>query len=106
MNTASKTLCLLIALAVAGFAQAETKANGGTAEIQAPTGPVTVTWGQAATVPNIAEYQVQVADLDRNGDGKISRREAAPNGALSSEFKLVDRNHDGFISAAELANWK
>ena len=106
MNAASKSLCLLTALALAGFAQAETKANGGTTEIQAPTGPVTVTWGQASTVPNIAEYRVQIADLDRNGDGQISRQEAAPNGALNSEFKRVDHNHNGYINAAELASWK
>jgi hypothetical protein len=94
----------LSALAVAGFAQAQST-NGGTAEIQAKSGPVTVNWGQPATLPNADQYQVQIADLDSNHDGKISRSEAAPNGALSSEFKLVDKNHDGFITAAELANW-
>lgn len=106
MNTASRALCLLTALAGAGFAQAEAKSNGGTTTIVAPTGPVTVNWGQAATVPNAAEYEVQIADLDRDGDGRISRGEAEPNGALSSEFKLVDRNRDGFVTATELANWK
>jgi hypothetical protein len=104
MNSATKTFCLLSALAVAGLAQAQSS-NGGTTEIHANSGPVTVNWGQSSTLPNAAEYAVTIADLDSNGDGKISRAEAAPNGALSTEFKLVDRNHNGFITAAELANW-
>src|SRR4249919_4239843 len=71
-------------------------------QFQADTGPVTVTWSQPATLPNAADYQVKISDLDRNGDGRISRNEVPVGHALASEFKLVDRNHDGFITAAEL----
>ena len=44
--------------------------------------------------------------LDKNGDGRLSRREIPSTHALSYEFHLVDRNHNGYITAKELANWK
>lgn len=74
--------------------------------LQESSGPVTVTWGQPQILPNAADYQVKVADLDRNGDGVLTRAEVPPEHALSSEFKLVDRNHDGRITATELQNWR
>jgi hypothetical protein len=74
--------------------------------LQEPSGPVTVTWGQPRTLPNAADYQVKIADLDRNGDGVLTRAEVPPDHALSSEFKLVDRNRDGKITATELQNWR
>lgn len=74
--------------------------------LQEPSGPVTVTWGQPRTLPNAADYQVKIADLDRNGDGVLTRAEVSPDHALSSEFKLVDRNRDGRITATELQNWR
>lgn len=77
-----------------------------TVAFEAPTGPVIVRSGPAIALPNAADYQVQVADLDRNGDGRLSRVEVPLDHALASEFKLVDRNHDGLISAAELQNWR
>ncbi|MEJ1096942.1 MULTISPECIES: hypothetical protein [unclassified Pseudoxanthomonas] len=83
-------------------------ASGGdrSVTLQESSGPVTVTWGQPRTLPNAADYQAKVADLDRNGDGVLTRAEVPPEHALSSEFKLVDRNHDGRITAAELQNWR
>jgi hypothetical protein len=74
--------------------------------LQESSGPVTVTWGQSSTLPNAADYQVKVSDLDRNGDGVLTRAEVPPDHALSSEFKLVDRNHDGKITPTELQNWR
>ncbi|KRG71460.1 hypothetical protein [Pseudoxanthomonas dokdonensis] len=74
-------------------------------QLQGENGPVTVRWGQSATLPNAADYRVSVSDLDNNGDGVISTSEVPPGHALASEFKLVDVNHDGRITAAELANW-
>ena len=68
--------------------------------------PVTVNWGQPSIVPNVADYQVTVADLDKNADKVISRSEVPATHALSSEFKLVDRNRDGRITEQELANWR
>ena len=56
--------------------------------------------------PNAADYRVSIADLDRNGDGVLRRDEVPESHALSSEFKLVDGNHDGRITAEELAAWR
>ena len=74
--------------------------------LQESSGPVTVTWGQPRTLANAADYQTKVVDLDRNGDGVLTRAEVPPAHALNSEFKLVDRNHDGRITAVELQNWR
>lgn len=74
--------------------------------LQETSGPVTVTWGQPQTLPNAADYQAKVPDLDRNGDGVLTREEVPPDHALSSEFKLVDRNRDGKITPTELSNWR
>ena len=74
--------------------------------LQEASGPVTVTWGQPQALANAADYQAKVADLDRNGDGVLTRAEVPPDHALSSEFKLVDRNHDGRITPTELQNWR
>jgi len=92
-------------------AQATTSAvasSGGdrSVTLQESSGPVTVTWGQPRTLPNAADYQTKIVDLDRNGDGVLTRAEVPPEHALSSEFKLVDRNHDGRITGAELQNWR
>lgn len=73
---------------------------------EATTGPVTVNSGPAITLPNAADYRVSIADLDSNGDGRLTRGEVPAGHALASEFKLVDRNRDGRITAAELKNWR
>lgn len=92
-------------LALSGTVAAQDAAGNHVAQFQADTGPVTVTWGQPDTLPNASDYAVRIADLDRNGDGRLSRSEVPASHALSSEFKLVDRNHDGYITEAELAAW-
>ena len=74
--------------------------------IQAQGTPVTVNWGQPTALPNASDYQITIGDLDRNGDNAISRSEVPTTHALNAEFKLVDRNHDGRITAQELANWR
>ena len=97
-------IALFIAVSPAVFAQ--TASNSQTTKIEASTGPVTVTSSQSSMLPNASDYAVQIADLDKNGDGRLSRREIPRTHALSSEFHLVDRNHNGYITAKELANWK
>lgn len=111
-------MLLPVLLLVAGAAQAQqtvhtqplTDYQGGakTAQLQgdAAGSPVTVNYGQPAGLSNARDYQVTVADLDKNGDGVITRDEVPESHALSSEFRLVDANHDGRITAAELAAWK
>ncbi|MBW8311661.1 MAG: EF-hand domain-containing protein [Rhizobium sp.] len=75
------------------------------AEFEAGTGPVTVVSVQPP-LPNAADYRASHAELDTNGDGVITRGELPTTHALYFEFKLVDRNRDGRITATELANWK
>jgi hypothetical protein len=86
--------------------QAELPPGRNSVQLQDPRGPVTLTWGQPQTVPNISDYRVRVADLDANGDGVLTRNEVPESHALSSEFRLVDSNHDGRITAEELQNWR
>ena len=111
------TLLLLAGTAVSASAQNPSQppqqpsssaiaSSGGSVTLQETSGPVTVTWGQPQTLPNAADYRATVPDLDRNGDGVVTREEVPPDHALSSEFKLVDRNRDGRITAAELQNWR
>lgn len=96
---------MFVLLSLFPLAAAAQQATGARADFEASTGPVTVQSVQPP-LPNAADYQVQVADLDANGDGVISRREVPESHALASEFKLVDRNGDGRITAEELAGWK
>lgn len=42
------------------------------------------------------------ADTDK--DGKISKAEAAPFGAIAERFVELDRNKDGFLSVAEFVS--
>lgn len=100
-----KTLSFLLLAAFASgsaLAQSETTAK---VEFEADTGPVTVNSVQPP-IANADHYRITIADLDSNGDGYIQRSEVPAGHALESEFKLVDRNRDGRISAEELANWK
>ncbi|WP_454829457.1 hypothetical protein [Pseudoxanthomonas wuyuanensis] len=86
--------------------QAELPPGRRSVQLQDPGGPVTLTWGQPQTVPNISDYRVRIVDLDANGDGVLTRDEVPESHALSSEFKLVDSNRDGRITAEELENWR
>ncbi len=104
MNKLHLLSIALLALSPAVFAQ--TANTSESTQIQATTGPVTVTSSQSSTLPNANDYAVQISDLDKNGDGRLSRREIPSSHALTFEFRLVDRNHDGYITASELANWK
>ena len=102
MKTISAAVVLLGITASAALAQTRT---GPAVQFEAASGPVTVVSVQPP-LPNADHYRIRIADLDRNGDGYIQRDEVPEGHALASEFKLVDRNRDGKISAEELANWK
>jgi hypothetical protein len=41
--------------------------------------------------------------LDTNGDGKISKDEAATDPTLSSNFSKLDKDKDGTLSSTELS---
>lgn len=117
MKTWSLTVSLLLATTpalaiaqqsepIAEISQAKVPTQAQSTMIQSQGAPVTVNWGQPSTLPNASDYQVKIADLDRNGDNSISRSEVPVTHALNAEFKLVDRNRDGRITAQELASWR
>jgi RNA polymerase sigma factor (sigma-70 family) len=56
--------------------------------------------GGGAGVPD-ALIENYIRRFDTNGDGKISREEAAENERLKALFDTIDANKDGFIDAAE-----
>lgn len=51
------------------------------------------------------EYSIDFDALDSDGDGFISRREAAAHERLSEEFRGVDADGDGRLSREELRGW-
>ncbi len=109
-------LAFVVVLAAQAHAQVEqihTEPLSGIADsevrsvrLEEQSGPVVVRWGQAETLPNAADYRVRMVDLDANGDGFLTLDEVPEAHALHSEFRLVDGNRDGRISAEELANWR
>ena len=94
-----------MALLMTGPALAQNVESGPQVQFEANTGPVTVTSVQPP-LPNADEYAVKVADLDANGDQRLDRSEVPDDHALHHEWSLVDRNRDGYVTDAELANWK
>jgi len=60
---------------------------------------------QSAPTPETAPAQQKGAtfeSLDTNGDGRISKTEAAANESVKSQFSHYDVNGDGFIEKAEV----
>jgi hypothetical protein len=72
-----------------------------------PTGPteplVTVTSSPPDSV--VGDYKIDMATMDSNGDGSLSRSEASANATLTAEFNGVDMDHNGRLSAKELSGW-
>jgi Ca2+-binding EF-hand superfamily protein len=56
----------------------------------------------ASAAPQQADRKAKFQKLDADGDGKISRAEAASNQGLAKYFDQIDTNHDGFLTPAEL----
>ena len=57
---------------------------------------------QAASTDGTATARPGLAQLDKNGDGNISRDEAAASPRLSQNFDRIDTNKDGVLSLEEL----
>jgi len=53
----------------------------------------------------VGDYRIDMAALDANGDGRLTRAEARPNATLSAEFAAVDNNGDGMLDSGELKGW-
>lgn len=54
-----------------------------------------------AATHSMASMRGTWAALDANGDGRISRDEAAANADFQSSFEMMDADGDGFVSDAE-----
>lgn len=98
-----------------------------TAPLQEPEGPSTqpdrserqtgmATFGQAGGQQVIirsfepattlsGDYTIDFDALDADGDGFISRHEAAAHERLAEEFRGVDADGDGLLSREELRGW-
>lgn len=51
------------------------------------------------------QYRIDFVALDVDGDGHISRAEAAAHATLAAEFNAIDANRDGRLSRSELGGW-
>ena len=51
------------------------------------------------------QYRIVFTDLDLDGDGFISRSEAAANPSLEAEFDALDSRRRGQLDRADLAGW-
>ncbi len=65
---------------------------------------LSVSYAQQAGDRQNPEHQSIFQRLDTDGDGKISKAEAAAaeKGHLKDKFDVVDTNHDGFITKEEM----
>lgn len=52
-----------------------------------------------------SDYSIDFDALDTDGDGFISRAEAAAHERLAEEFRGVDADGDGLLSREELRGW-
>ena len=106
MKNVRKPMIATIALGVAmampmAFAQEATTAQ------QAPPTTTTQDYAQDATAeaPQAQQGQVTWADLDTDGDGRLSQTEAAGLEGLAQVFSDVDADGDGFITPEEYRNY-
>lgn len=60
----------------------------------------------AASIATAAspEHGQRFDRLDANGDGRLSREEAAAYPELAQRFEQIDANKDGFLSRDELVS--
>ena len=54
----------------------------------------------------VGDYRIDMARMDTDGDGRLSRAEASANATLAAEFAAVDANGDGVLDAQELKGWQ
>jgi Ca2+-binding EF-hand superfamily protein len=66
------------------------------------TGAVLAQSAPAPSSDRAAKMQEHFSKLDKNGDGAISRDEAAGNKRLAKEFDEIDANKDGKLTQEEM----
>lgn len=108
MKNARKPLTAMIALGVAlampmVFAQDPTASTTQAPPTTDAATTATQDYAQDATAeaPQAQQGQVTWADLDTDGDGKLSQAEAAGLEGLAQVFSEVDADGDGFITPEE-----
>ena len=108
MKNARKPLTAMIALGVAlampmAFAQDPTSSTTQAPPTTDASATTTQDYAQDATAeaPQAQQGQVTWADLDTDGDGKLSQAEAAGLEGLAQVFSEVDADGDGFITPEE-----
>lgn len=52
--------------------------------------------------PSSSSQPATFESLDTNGDGRISKTEAAANDNVSAQFGMYDKNGDGYIDRSEV----
>jgi hypothetical protein len=89
-------LACLTSVALAAVAQ--------TTAPTAPTAPAATPKATAApSAKDKASMEVAFSRADANGDGKVSKEEAARMPAISSKFEELDGNKDGGLSMDEFS---
>ncbi len=91
--TAAATLLLPVAGAFAQSASPPDQTERSTQS--APSSP-------PAPSSQPAQQGASFESLDTNGDGKISRAEAAANANVAAQFDKYDQNGDGYIERSEV----
>jgi len=99
---ACRTVVALSLLLAAGAAQADTE-NVREAQSQLRFLPATASasGGSTAKAPPSSDKEAMFRRLDIDGDGFVSKAEAAGNEAVTVGFDRADRNRDGKLSFAE-----
>ena len=46
--------------------------------------------------------EVNFSELDKDGDGQLSRTEVAQNSELAAQFSTIDADGDGYIAETEM----
>lgn len=57
---------------------------------------------ETAPASQPAQHGASFESLDTNGDGKISKAEAAANSSVAAQFDQYDKNADGYIERSEV----
>jgi hypothetical protein len=84
MNSPTRTILAIVAMAAFSAAQAQTPAE----KAALPDGP-----------------KIDFSTVDKDANGKLSKEETLPIAELEGAFDKLDTDHDGSVSPVEFARW-